>query len=164
MDTDMAFGLAPYEIALLAGGERAAVTVAVVELHLRGTVETGPPGTLCTTGPEPDGLAPFVGAVLDVLREPLTVRELVRDADMRLAVALARLPLADAGLLRYPRLGPNRTARRRVAFLRERYPLPTTPHGLTDTGTLLAVALHGEQALRLLLPRFAVRAGLVAGA
>ncbi|MGC3004920.1 TIGR04222 domain-containing membrane protein, partial [Streptomyces sp. G35A] len=36
----------PHEIALLRGGARAAVTVAVVALHLRGAVEAGAAGTL----------------------------------------------------------------------------------------------------------------------
>ncbi len=44
-------GTAPHELALLAGGPRAAVTVAVVALHLLGAVETGPDGALWATGP-----------------------------------------------------------------------------------------------------------------
>ncbi|MFF5104418.1 TIGR04222 domain-containing membrane protein [Streptomyces sp. NPDC000134] len=163
MDTGTDFGLEPYETALLAGGPRAAVTVAVVALRLRGLVETGPQGTLCAPEAVDEEVPPFVGTVMDCLREPLTVRELVRHPDVKLALALARIPLADAGLLGRPRLAPNRTARRRVAFLRERYPLPDAPHGLGDEDTLLAVALHGEAALRLLLPRFAGRAGLLSG-
>ncbi|MDV6287840.1 hypothetical protein R2F25_07455 [Streptomyces sp. UP1A-1] len=83
----------------------------MVALHLKGALETGPRRTLCATGPEPEGLGPFEGTVLDCLREPLTARELVRHSDVRLAVALARIPLADEGLLRYPRLGPTRGAR-----------------------------------------------------
>ncbi|MFF9454201.1 TIGR04222 domain-containing membrane protein [Streptomyces flaveolus] len=161
MDSDTDIGWEPHEIALLGGGPRAAVTVALVALHLRGAVETGPRRTLCATGPEPEGLGPFEGTVLDCLREPLTARELVRHSDVRLALALTRIPLAEDGLLRYPRLGPTRGARRRVAFWRERYPLPAARHGLTDEDTLLAVALHGDPALRLLLPRFALRAGLM---
>ncbi|MEV5516758.1 TIGR04222 domain-containing membrane protein [Streptomyces flaveolus] len=161
MDSDTDIGWEPHEIALLGGGPRAAVTVALVALHLRGAVETGPRRTLCATGPEPQGLGPFEGTVLDCLREPLTARELVRHSDVRLALALTRIPLAEDGLLRYPRLGPTRGARRRVAFWRERYPLPAARHGLTDEDTLLAVALHGDAALRLLLPRFALRAGLM---
>jgi hypothetical protein len=163
MDTDTDFGLEPHETALLAGGPRAAVSVALVALWLRGVVETGPRETLCVPGPPPEELRPFVGTVMDCLAEPLTVRELVRHPDVRLALAVTRIPLADAGLLRWPRLTPNRTARRRVEFLRERYPLPAHRHGLGDEDTLLAVALHGEAALRLLLPRFAHRAGLLTG-
>ncbi|MFG2322392.1 TIGR04222 domain-containing membrane protein [Streptomyces sp. NBC_01723] len=160
MDGGTGIGWEPYEIALLGGGPRAAVTVAVVDLHLRGALETGPRRTLCATGPEPEGLGPFAGTVLDCLREPRTARELVRHPDVRLAVALARIPLADEGLLRYPRLGPTRGARRRVEFWRARHPLPRVRHGMTDGDTLLAVALHGDAALRMLLPRFALRTGL----
>ncbi|CAM5281573.1 hypothetical protein SFUMM280S_00219 [Streptomyces fumanus] len=113
--------------------------------------------------PPEEELPPFTGTVLDCLDEPLTVRELVRHPDVRLALALTRIPLADAGLLGYPRLGANRAARRRVEFLRERHPLPRGGHGLGDEDTLLAVALHGEAALRVLMPRFARRAGLLSG-
>ncbi|MBQ0911528.1 TIGR04222 domain-containing membrane protein [Streptomyces sp. RM99] len=162
MDGAAEIGWEPHEIALLNGGPRGAVTVAVVALHLKGALETGPRRTLCATGPEPEGLGPFEGTVLDCLREPLTARELVRHSDVRLAVALARIPLADEGLLRYPRLGPTRGARRRVEFWRARHPLPAVRHGLSDEDTLLAVALHGDAALRMLLPRFALRAGLTA--
>ncbi|WP_431330111.1 TIGR04222 domain-containing membrane protein [Streptomyces sp. IPPR8] len=162
MDGATEIGWEPHEIALLNGGPRGAVTVAAVALHLKGALETGPRRTLCATGPEPEGLGPFEGTVLDCLREPLTARELVRHSDVRLAVALARIPLADEGLLRYPRLGPTRGARRRVEFWRARHPLPAVRHGLSDEDTLLAVALHGDAALRLLLPRFALRAGLTA--
>ncbi|MFC9063171.1 TIGR04222 domain-containing membrane protein [Streptomyces sp. NPDC057074] len=160
MDGGTEIGWEPYEIALLGGGPRAAVTVAVVALHLRGALEIGPRRTLCATGPEPEGLGPFEGTVLDCLREPRTARELVRHPDVRLAVALARIPLADEGLLRYPRLGPTRGARRRVEFWRARHPLQRVRHGMSDEDTLLAVALHGDTALRMLLPRFALRTGL----
>ncbi|MFJ8806036.1 TIGR04222 domain-containing membrane protein [Streptomyces sp. NPDC102490] len=160
MDGGTGIGWEPHEVALLGGGPRAAVTVAVVALHLRGAVETGPRGTLCATGPEPAGLGPFEGTVLDCLHEPLTARELVRHPDVRLALALARIPLAEHGLLGHPRLRPTRGARRHVEFWRQRHPLPAVGHGLTDEDTLLAVALHGDAALRLLLPRFALRAGL----
>ncbi|GHF24125.1 TIGR04222 domain-containing membrane protein [Streptomyces fumanus] len=163
MDTGRDFALEPHETALLAGGPHAAVTVAVVDLRLRGAVETGPGGTLCVLEPPEEELPPFTGTVLDCLDEPLTVRELVRHPDVRLALALTRIPLADAGLLGYPRLGANRAARRRVEFLRERHPLPRGGHGLGDEDTLLAVALHGEAALRVLMPRFARRAGLLSG-
>ncbi|MET9749873.1 MULTISPECIES: TIGR04222 domain-containing membrane protein [Streptomyces] len=152
----------PHQIALLAGGPPGAVTVALVALHLLGAVENGPRRTLCAAGPEPEGLRPFEGAVLDCLHEPRTARELVRHPDVRLALALTRIPLAEGGLLGHPRLRPTRSARRRVEFWRQRHPLPTVGHGLTDDDTLLAVALHGDVALRLLLPRFALRTGLAA--
>ncbi|MGV9279110.1 TIGR04222 domain-containing membrane protein [Streptomyces sp. NPDC003730] len=161
MDGGTEIGWEPHQVALLGGGPPAAVTVALVALHLVGAVESGPRRTLCAAGPEPDGLGPFEGTVLDCLHEPLTARELVRHPDVRLALALTRIPLAEDGLLGHPWLRPTRGARRRVAFWRERHPLPAVRHGLTDGDTLLAVALHGDAALRLLLPRFALRTGLV---
>ncbi|CAM5618082.1 TIGR04222 domain-containing membrane protein OS=Streptomyces aurantiogriseus OX=66870 GN=GCM10010251_46500 PE=4 SV=1 [Streptomyces aurantiogriseus] len=85
----------------------------------------------------------------------------MKRSDVRLAVALMRIPLAEAGLLRWPLLGPTRAARRHVRALREAHALPAGRHGLTDHDKLLAVALHGEAALRVLVPRFALRAGLI---
>ncbi|MFH8798730.1 TIGR04222 domain-containing membrane protein [Streptomyces sp. NPDC017936] len=166
--------LRPHEIALLRGGPRAAVTVAVVGLHLRGAVEAGRPGTLRAREaavadalpghPPPSSLPPLESAVHASLHEPCGPRKLVRRPDVRLAVALMRIPLAQAGLLRHPLLGPTRAARRGVRALRERHALPAGRHGLTDDDKLLLVALHGEAALRALVPRFALRAGLLARA
>ncbi|MFE0207730.1 TIGR04222 domain-containing membrane protein [Streptomyces sp. NPDC058985] len=165
MDEDGTFRLEPHEVALLRGGPRAAVTVAVVDLYLRGAVEPGPPGTVRALPTEPGTAAtplpPLAEAVRRSLEEPLGVRRLTRHPDVRLAVALMRIPLAEDGLLRYPLLGPTRAARRRVRDLRERHPLPGSRRGLTADDRLLAVALHDEAALLLLLPRFALRAGLV---
>ncbi|WP_037681497.1 hypothetical protein [Streptomyces griseus] len=164
--------LEPHEIALLRGGPRAAVTVAVVGLQLRGEVEPGPPGTARTTplvadaapGHSRPPLPPLESAVRACLEEPREPRKLARRSDIRLAVALMRVPLADAGLLRYPLLGPTFAARRHLRDLQRQHPLPTGRHGLTDHDKLLAVALHGEAALRALFPRFALRAGLLARA
>ncbi|WP_309060632.1 TIGR04222 domain-containing membrane protein [Streptomyces sp.] len=181
----------PHEIALLGGGPRAAVTVAVVALHLRGAVEAGAPGTLRAVDGEagralpalpppgtpldvwpadgPGPAEPVTGArralylesaVYSCLGEPSEVRELVRHPDVRWAVAEVRVGLAEAGLLRYPLLGPTRAARRRLRVLRKACPVPASRRGLPDHDKLLAVALHGETALRVLVPRFALRAGL----
>ncbi|MER7404969.1 TIGR04222 domain-containing membrane protein [Streptomyces sp. NPDC000070] len=157
--------LEPHEIALLGDGPRAAVTVAVVDLYLRRLVDADRPGTIRagiadagSAERPPSALAQEVHARL---REPAGLRTLVKDPDVRLALALMRIPLADAGLLRYPLLGPTRGARRHVRDLRQRHPLPASRRGLTDHDRLLAVALHGEAALRLLVPRFALRAGLI---
>ncbi|MEV4231669.1 TIGR04222 domain-containing membrane protein, partial [Streptomyces bobili] len=49
MSTGTSIRLRPYEVALLRGGPRAAVMVAVVALHLRGGVEAGRPGRLRTS-------------------------------------------------------------------------------------------------------------------
>ncbi|MET9155949.1 TIGR04222 domain-containing membrane protein [Streptomyces griseoflavus] len=170
----------PHEIALLAGGPRAAVTVAVVALHLRGAVEAGAPGTVHAVDgeagralpplPAPEGepgdltgamrAAYLESAVYHGLREPSGIRELVRDLDVRWALAELRVGLAEAGMLRYPLLGSTRAARRRTQVLRKAFPLPAVRRDLPDDQRLLAVALHGEDALRLLVPRFALRAGL----
>ncbi|WP_432082179.1 TIGR04222 domain-containing membrane protein [Streptomyces sp. WAC 04229] len=165
MYDDWPVRLEPHEVALLRGGPRAAVTVAVVDLYLRGAVEAGPPGTVRALAAEPGTAAtplpPLAEAVRWSLEEPLGIRRLTRHPDVRLAVALMRIPLAEEGFLRYPLLGPTRDARRRVRALRERHPLPGSRRGLTADDRLLAVALHDEAALLLLLPRFALRAGLV---
>ncbi|WP_425245003.1 TIGR04222 domain-containing membrane protein [Streptomyces sp. NEAU-NA10] len=173
MSEDSAIQLQPHEIALLRGGPRAAVTVAAVGLHLRGVVQAGLPGTMRTAeavpadaipGQAPSPLPPLEKTVHESLRKPCGLRQLVKRSDVRLAVALMRVPLAEAGLLRYPLLGPTRAARRRVRALQELHARPAGRHGLTDHDKLLAVALHGEAALRVLVPRFALRAGLLARA
>ncbi|MEV4784327.1 TIGR04222 domain-containing membrane protein [Streptomyces tuirus] len=168
MSDGTAVRLEPHEIALLGEGPRAAVTVAVVDLHLRGLVEADLPGTIRARAVDAvEGVEavepPFrlAAAVHGCLRAPAAPKALVKDPDIRLAVALMRIPLAKAGLLRYPLLGATRAARRHVRELRHEHPLPASRHGLTDHERLLLVALHGEAALRLLVPRFALRAGLV---
>ncbi|MGM1075201.1 TIGR04222 domain-containing membrane protein [Streptomyces sp. H28] len=182
-------GTTPHEIALLRGGPRAAVTVAVVALHLRGAVEPGPPGTVrAVRGPGVRGLPalPPAGVPLDPadgrpgtvtraerarylesavhsgLHEPCTVAELTAHPDVRWAVAEVRVGLAEAGLLRRPLLRPTRAARRQVRVLRTACPVPASRRGLAERTVLLVTALHGEPALRALVPRFALRAGLVA--
>ncbi|MEU6906931.1 TIGR04222 domain-containing membrane protein [Streptomyces coeruleorubidus] len=165
MGDGTAVRLEPHEIALLGDGPRAAVTVAVVDLYLRGLVEADRPGTIragiadAVSAERPP--SPLAQAVHACLHEPAGLRTLAKDPDVRLALALLRIPLADAGLLRYPLLGPTRGARRHVRDLHRRHPLPASRRGLTDHDRLLAVALHGEAALRLLVPRFALRAGLI---
>ncbi|GAB2860189.1 hypothetical protein GCM10027074_29170 [Streptomyces deserti] len=169
--------LRPHELALLRGGPRAAVTVAVAALYLRGAVEAGRPGTIRVAQAAPGGdpapgttpagrslppLPPLTDAVLASLQEPAGIRELVKRPDVRVAVAETRVGLAEAGLLRFPLLGPTRAARRLVRALRERHPPPTSRRGLTEHDKLLAVALHGEAALKVVVPRFALRAGLTA--
>ncbi|MFE2282366.1 TIGR04222 domain-containing membrane protein [Streptomyces sp. NPDC059454] len=178
----------PHEIALLADGPRAAVTVAVVALHLRGAVEAGAPGTVRAVDGEAGRALPPLpppGVVLEDLQgraeavtgamrasylesavhhclaEPSAIRELVRHQDVRWALAELRVGLAEAGMLRYPLLlGPTTAARRRLRALRRAYPLPSSRHGRPDDEKLLAVALHGKDALLVCVPRFALRAGL----
>ncbi|CAL9394103.1 TIGR04222 domain-containing membrane protein [Streptomyces sp. DH-12] len=166
----------PHEIALLAGGPRAAVTVAVVALHLRGAVEAGAPGTVRAVDneagralpPLPEDGVPAESRVLHLesavhrrLHEPCDVPEVARDPDVRWMLAELRVGLADDGMLGLPLLRPTRAARRRLHVLRTACPVPASRAGLSDEAKLLAVALHGEAALRVLVPRFALRAGLV---
>ncbi|UOB09349.1 TIGR04222 domain-containing membrane protein [Streptomyces sp. HP-A2021] len=165
MSDGTAVRLEPHEIALLGDGPRAAVTVAVVDLYLRGLVKADRPGTMragiadAVSAERPP--SPLAQEVHACLHEPAGLRTLVKDPGIRLAVALMRIPLAEAGLLRYPLLGPTRAARRHVRELGLHHPLPASRLGLTDHDRLLAVALHGEAALRLVVPRFALRAGLI---
>ena len=165
MSDGTAVRLEPHEIALLGDGPRAAVTVAVVELYLRGLVEPDLPGTVragvadAVEAMQPP--SPLAAAVHGCLRAPAAPKALVKDPEVRLAVAVMRIPLAEAGLLRYPLLSPTRAARRHVRALRDVHPLPASRQGMSDHERLLLVALHGEAALRLLVPRFALRAGLV---
>ncbi|MFI2721043.1 TIGR04222 domain-containing membrane protein [Streptomyces collinus] len=168
MSDGTAVRLEPHEIALLGEGPRAAVTVAVVDLHLRGLVEADLPGTVrarvvdaveAVEAVQPP--SPLAAAVHGCLRAPAEPKALVKDPGIRLAVAVMRIPLTEAGLLRCPLLGATRAARRHVRELRHEHPLPARRHGLSDRERLLLVALHGEAALWLLVPRFALRAGLV---
>uniref|UniRef100_UPI003FA05828 hypothetical protein n=1 Tax=Streptomyces pseudogriseolus TaxID=36817 RepID=UPI003FA05828 len=173
----------PHEIALLAGGPRAAVTVAVVALHLRGAVEAGARATVVAVDseagralpplPPPEEVlaleddipaelrVPYLeSAVYRRLHDPCDVREVLRDPDVQWAVTTLRIGLADTDMVSPPALGTTRAARRHVHALRTAYPLPASRAGLSDEAKLLAVALHGEAALRLVAPRFAARAGL----
>ncbi|MEV0641285.1 TIGR04222 domain-containing membrane protein [Streptomyces sp. NPDC050619] len=174
MSGDTSIRLQPYEVALLRGGPRAAVTAAVVALHLRGAVEAGRPGTMRTSQASTEGagqahpplppLPPLAEIVHAALEHPLGIRELERRSDVRQALAELRAGLTSAGLLRtFP---PRRTgaARRDLLALYAEHPLPRSRKNVSTTDTLMAVALHGDPALSLLVPRFALRAGLIARA
>ncbi|MGW5537713.1 TIGR04222 domain-containing membrane protein [Streptomyces sp. NPDC004009] len=152
----------PCAIALLRGGDRAAVTVAVLALHLRGAVEAGRPGTLRRTGAADAGTFrhPLEKAVRTGLYRPAGPRELTARAVVRRALAGTRAELVAAGLLRALPPGRTRAGRRLLVELRERRPLPDGPDGLAEQEVLVAVALHGERALTALLPRFARDCGL----
>ncbi|MEW2283010.1 TIGR04222 domain-containing membrane protein [Streptomyces sp. NPDC047841] len=152
----------PCAVALLRGGDRAALTVAVLGMHLRGAVEAGRPGTLRKSaagdaGPLPH---PLEKAVRTALYRPAGPRELPARAVVRRALARMRAELAAQGLLRVLPPGRTRAARRLLADLRARRPLPEGPDGLSQDEVLLAVALYGGRALTALAPRFAREAGL----
>ncbi len=91
-------------------------------------------------------------AVYRRLHEPCDVRELLRDPDVQWAVTTLRIGLADTEMVSPPALGTTRAARRHVHALRTAYPLPASRTGLSDEAKLLAVALHGEAALRVVTP------------
>ncbi|MDX3240482.1 TIGR04222 domain-containing membrane protein [Streptomyces sp. ME18-1-4] len=164
--------LEPYEVALLRGGSGAAVTVAVLALHLRGLIEVGRPGRIRATGTAPsedagDDLFPLPAAVYATLQRFVSIPELETRPDVHRALAELRAGLVAAGMLRSLPPRRTRTARRTLSALRLGHPLPTLPadrKGLPSDDILMAVALHGEAALSVLAARFALRAGLTARA
>ncbi|MFF3887140.1 TIGR04222 domain-containing membrane protein [Streptomyces sp. NPDC001914] len=164
MSGSAAVGPGPLTVALLRGGPRAAVKVAVVALHLRGAVAPGPPGTIRTSNPSPGtSFAPGLAlekAVRGSLYLPAGMRELMDRPRVRRALAELRSEAVAAGLLR--RLPPRRTraARRVLRELRTAVPRPAGPEGLAPADVLLAVALYGDAALTVLVPRFTEAAGL----
>lgn len=165
MDDQAAVRLEPHEIAMLRGGPRAAVTVAVVALHLRGAVESGRPGTLRREprpeqGDVPPHRHPLEKAVRVGLYRPAGIRELLGRAVVRRALSRMRAELAGAGLLRLVRFSPTRAARRYLADLRRATPMPQDRAGLAEREILLAVALYGDPALTALVPAFTGEAGL----
>ncbi|MEU4170927.1 TIGR04222 domain-containing membrane protein [Streptomyces sp. NPDC026665] len=164
MSGSAAVGPGPLTVALLLGGPRAAVKVAVVALHLRGAVAPCPPGTIRTSNPSPGtSFAPGLAlekAVRGSLYLPAGLRELMDRPRVRRALAELRSEAVAAGLLR--RLPPRRTraARRVLRELCAAVPRPAGPEGLPPADVLLAVALYGDGALTVLVPRFTEAAGL----
>jgi len=154
--------LEPHEIALIRGGRRAAVTVAVLDLHLRGVVRAGRTGTMRTSGPATGAaLPPLTGAVHTALYRPAGMGQLLERQGVRAALAGARDALVSAGLLRTFPPGRTGAARRSLKELRDRHPLPADRPGQPAAAEILfAVALYGDRALTALVPRFTREAGL----
>ncbi|MGW1721929.1 TIGR04222 domain-containing membrane protein [Streptomyces sp. NPDC002306] len=162
MSSDATIRLEPYAIARLRGGDRAAVTVAVLDLHLRGAAAAGRPGTLRSAGPATGPpLAPLTKAVHAALHRPAGLRQLLDRPGVRRALTDLRGELGAAGLLRTFPPGRTRAARRTLRASRAEHPPPTDGSGLSTRDQLLAVALYGDQALTALVPRFAREAGLI---
>ncbi|GGV16736.1 hypothetical protein GCM10010275_67770 [Streptomyces litmocidini] len=202
----------PQALALLRGGRRAAVTVALVALHQRGAVAAGRKHTIRANGGPGRTRDPVQLGVHGALRRALALRALTQRPEARRAVDALRGELSGAGLLRPPArlwaaralLGcvpvtavagpfaagasgaglamalaagappvlvapallrlPDTTgaARRLLTDLRERYPLPAHRHEVTDGWLVqLYVALYGDPALALFLPRFSRDGGLL---
>ncbi|MFD4977910.1 TIGR04222 domain-containing membrane protein [Streptomyces sp. NPDC058424] len=167
MESDATNRLAPHEIAFLRGGRRAAVTVAVLALQARGAVKPGRGGTMRTTGPahgagaDLPALPHLTKTVHAALYRPAGMRQLLDREPVALALIDLRYELTVAGLLRVFPPGRTRAGRRTLRDLRNRHPLPASGRGLSFDDRLLAVALHGDQALTRLVPRFAGEAGLL---
>ncbi|MGW2013716.1 TIGR04222 domain-containing membrane protein [Streptomyces sp. NPDC001927] len=204
--------LPPQALALLRGGPRAAVVVALVALHQRGAVAAGRKGTIRANGGPGRTRDPVQLGVHGSLRRALGLRVLAAQPRARRAIDALRAELGRAGLLRpYGRLRiarvllvgaaatvvagllitrpsgtelalaltlgavptgaalallflppTTRAARRLLAGLRERHPLPAHRREVTDGNqVLLYVALYGDPALVLFLPRFSRDGGLL---
>ncbi|MFE5793581.1 TIGR04222 domain-containing membrane protein [Streptomyces sp. NPDC056503] len=204
----------PEALALLRGGRRAAVTVALVALHQRGAVAAGRKHTVRANGGPGRTRDPVQLGVHRSLRNALAVPALALRPEARRAVDGLRAELGRAGLVRPPgrrraarlllaaapatlaaglltgvggpdgpgtalalaagvpvllavlallRLPPaTRAARRLLAELRERHPLPEHRREVTDGRLVqLYVALYGDPALALFLPRFSRDGGLL---
>ncbi|MFI8519543.1 TIGR04222 domain-containing membrane protein [Streptomyces sp. NPDC085481] len=200
--------LPPQALALLRGGPRAAVTVALVALHQRGAVAAGRRGTIRANGGAGRTRDPLQLGVHRSLQRALALRVLATRPKARHALDALRAELGRTGLLRPPRrllaarvllacvpltvgagllatevtapaltLGAlpvlaaaallcvpptPRAARRLLAGLRERHPLPAHRREVTDgKDVLLYVALYGDPALALFLPHFSRDGGLL---
>lgn len=169
MDSTGAHRPEPHEVACLRGGPRAAVTVAVLALRLRGAVGPAWGGALLrATGPlggpgadrGADAVPALLLAVHEALRTPASLRDLMVREGVALALIDLRYDLTVSGLTRIRLPGRTRAGRRALRSLRERHPLPEGPGGLAPEERLLAVALYGDRALVRLMPRFAHEGGL----
>ncbi|MFD0150637.1 TIGR04222 domain-containing membrane protein [Streptomyces sp. NPDC055721] len=210
----------PQALALLRGGRRAAVTVALVALHQRGAVAAGRKRTIRANGGPGRTRDPVQLGVHGALHRALALRTLALRPEARRAVDALHGELGRAGLLRPParlraarvllgcvpltvgagllvswaprgrgggydgsgpvvtlvvallpvllaaallRLPPaTRAARQLLAGLRERHPLPAHRREVTDGRLVqLYVALYGDPALAMFLPRFSRDGGLL---
>ncbi|MFJ4870384.1 TIGR04222 domain-containing membrane protein [Streptomyces sp. NPDC088757] len=203
----------PQALALLRGGRRAVVTVALVALHQRGAVAAGRKHTIRANGGPGRTRDPVQLGVHGALRRALALEDLTQRPEARRAVDALSGELRGAGLLRPVAqlwvvrtllgcvvltvlVGPLATgatgadlpgvlaagvppvlgavavllrlpvttgaARRLLAGLRERYPLPAHRREVTDGRLVqLYVALYGDPALALFLPRFSRDGGLL---
>ncbi len=167
-ERDGSAGIGPYEVALLRGGPRAAVTTAVVELYLRGVVEAGRPGRLRTSGSSPEEAGPaspppppLAAAVRAALHRPAGLPELPAGPGIGRALTGLVRKVRSAGPPRALPPHRGRGARTALRALHAAHPLPVGRGEVPEGDVTLVVALYGEEALRLLVPRFALRAGLL---
>ncbi|MFF3564153.1 TIGR04222 domain-containing membrane protein [Streptomyces sp. NPDC002574] len=135
----------PYEAAYLRDGPRGAATVALLALHLRGTVDAGPHGTARISGAMAGLSHPLQLAVYKALYRPSGVNGVAASRSVRRETDALRERLAGAGLVRRGR--GLRVARALACAV----------------AVVAAVALVGAAAWGPVL-RVAVPAALVAGA
>ncbi|MFJ4848049.1 MULTISPECIES: TIGR04222 domain-containing membrane protein [unclassified Streptomyces] len=135
----------PYEAAYLRDGPRGAATVALLALHLRGTVDAGPHGTARISGAMAGLSHPLQLAVYKALYRPSGVNGVTTSRSVRRETDALRERLAGAGLVRRGR--GLRTARMLACA----------------AAVAAAVALVGADGWGPVL-RVAVPAALVAGA
>ncbi|MFJ4833835.1 TIGR04222 domain-containing membrane protein [Streptomyces sp. NPDC088747] len=162
MDGPEPVRLNPHSLALLRGGPLTALKVAALALLIEGSAHPARRGTLRTSGVATRSGSPLEKAVhVSLHRRPAGIRDLLEQPRVRTSLAELRAELIAAGLLRgFPR-GRTRAARRTLDDLRAQLPLPGGREGLSTEDILYAVALHGDEALTVLAPRFAQDAGLL---
>ncbi|MFJ7069947.1 TIGR04222 domain-containing membrane protein [Streptomyces sp. NPDC101115] len=119
--------LPPQALALLRGGPRAAVVVALVALHQRGAVAAGRRGTIRANGGAGRTRDPLQLGVHRSLQRALTLRLLATRPKARQALDALRAELGRTGLIRPP--GRHRTARVLLVCV-----LLTVAVGLLETG------------------------------
>ncbi|GAA1366196.1 TIGR04222 domain-containing membrane protein [Streptomyces beijiangensis] len=153
---------------MLRGGPRAAVTVAVVALALRGAVTPGKPGTLQTSGVASGAEGALEKAVHAALHRPLALRDLIDTPRVRAALEQVRRPLVEDGLWREHLPHRTRAGRQVVKGLAVELVLPEGAHaahevrelGWDTRERLLAVALYGDAGLAAVVPHLAREGGL----
>ncbi|MEV0091288.1 TIGR04222 domain-containing membrane protein [Streptomyces sp. NPDC050738] len=156
-------------VGMLRGGSRAAVTVAVVALALRGAVTPGKPGTLQTSGTASGAEGALEKAVHAVLHRPLPLRDLIEAPRVQAALEEVRRPLVEGGLWRERMPHRTRAGKQAVKELMGGLVLPDGPHAAHDVRELawdvperlLAVALYGDAGVAAVVPHLAREGGLV---
>lgn len=176
-DTGSAAASTPPAVAMLRDGVRAAVTVAVVALYLRGAVTVGRRGIVWASGTARVSEGAPVTARLPLEKAVRTAlyqhsawpTDLLEHSLIQQALTELHSGLVSDGLFRTRPPGRTRSGRRVLREKAAELPLPegaTDPAairelGWTEDDMLLAVALHGDAALTAVAPRFAGPAGLL---
>lgn len=142
--------LPPQALALLRGGPRAAVTVALVALHQRGAVAAGRRGTIRANGGAGRTRDPLQLGVHRSLQRALALRVLATRPKARQALDALSTELGRMGLLRPP--GRLRAARFLLACVPVTVGVGLLATGFTAPGLLLGAAPVLAAALLLCVP------------